>query len=175
MGVPLLLLHKQSIQLHKLMSYFRGQSVHMHPNSVCMLPSLTQWFKLAGMWLLVAVLQVQINLNSPSDKEAIVFSQPGTQARLKWAGKYWYTNKKCLMVYLLVCMCALCTVSVHNEVHVFVQVCELEHCGNRPNCRITLSWYADILTKLAGLTPSLTGCIMPAKYFLYETATFPST
>lgn len=34
-GVSWLLLHKQSIHLHKLMSYFRGQSVHMHALESC--------------------------------------------------------------------------------------------------------------------------------------------
>lgn len=45
-GVSPLLLHKQSIQLHKLMSSFRGgQSVRMQSESpASVLPSLTQWF-----------------------------------------------------------------------------------------------------------------------------------
>lgn len=61
----------------------------MHWSPAGMLPSLTQWFKLAGVWLLVAELQVQIN-QITSQQRNYCFCQPGTQARFKCAGKYWY-------------------------------------------------------------------------------------
>lgn len=49
----------------------------MHRSPTCMLPSLTQWFELAGVWLLVAELQVQTNLSSPHYKETIVSVRQG--------------------------------------------------------------------------------------------------
>lgn len=125
---------------------------------VSMLPSLTQWFKPADMWLLVAELQVQINLSSPAHKETIVSSQPQTQAELKWAWKYWYSNDKSLRVYLLVCVHVCSCVSVCLYVH------SLRVHGHRPVCHVALSWYADILVvRLSALTLGLTGCIMPSR------------
>lgn len=73
---------------------------------------------------------------------------------------YWY-KYVCCVLYL--CLSGLL---------VSVQISGLEHCGY---CHVPLSWYVGTLIKLAGLTPSLTGCIVPAKYFLYETLTLHNT
>ena len=95
----------------------------------CILPWLGG-LKPTGMWLLVAVLQVQINPSSPPNKRTIVSSQPGTQARLKWAGKYWYNNDKSLRVCSVMGLCVL-RVSVR-----FRGGC---HRGDQPVCLISLS------------------------------------
>lgn len=58
------------------------------------------------------------------------FSQPGTQAWWKWAGKYWYSNKKSF-VYLLVCIYMLRAVSV-QRLPVSVCVCKRVHCDCWP-------------------------------------------
>lgn len=141
------------------MSCFRGQSVHMHWSPVSTLPSLNQWFKLAGMWLLVAELQVQINLSSPPHKGTIVFSQPGTQAGLKRAGKYWHNTHYfwacvCVVVYLwvyIMCVCELVTVASDLSVMPLLAAMRIS----------SSSWQF--------LRLSLTGGVVTARYFLHET------
>ena len=110
------------------------------------------------MCLLVAELQVQINLSSPPHKGTIVFFFLSGEVE---------PSLEILIHTLTQVFQGLFTVRV--RVYVSVRVCtahEACHCEDRPVCHVPLSWYADILVRLASLPLSLTGCVAPARYFL---------
>lgn len=64
-------------------------------------------------------------------------------------------------------------VSVCRNVHSF-RVHRVCLCGYLPVCHAALSWYADILVRLAVLTLGLTR-VMPARSFLNETIMLNNT
>lgn len=95
----------------------------MHRSPTCMLPSLTQWFELAGVWLLVAELQVQTNLSSPHYKETIVSVRQGHRRGSRKLGNIdtrmtgpWKFIYQCFSVYAVcrrvsVCECLMINMS----------------------------------------------------------------
>lgn len=109
----LLLLHKRSIQLYRLMSSFSGTVCTWAPVSLARAPfSDSVVYAIAGVWMPVAALQVQLKLSSPNHKGSIVFGQPAMRVGSRRAWKSPVNNGAnwayLLFMYLFF-FCAYCS------------------------------------------------------------------